>query len=370
MAAMLRSMVWSAAMLAVTLAAGVSAEPGAAPDPPHLDGPEPAPVTSDPFRAASSVPTEWTFHRTADGVHPDADEQSFLWLMNRARRDPEAEGVFLAEVDDFDVQNAIQYFAVDLELMMDEFAALDPQPPAAFDTRLYAAALDHSLDLIDRDAQDHQGQFSRVSDAGFHYVSGRGSVFSYTRSAIHGHAGFNIDWGGNDGSGMQTGRGHRQAIMGNYPNVGLAAVPDSDPTTSVGPLVVTANYMWASTSYLDHFNRFLVGTVWEDLDEDGVYDPGEGIGGVVVQPEGEPYYAVSASAGGYAVPVTRSGSIVVAFSGSGVGSACDAVVDFDLDSQLLDCRPDVLVVPEPASAWLRAVALLAVGAVAQRRRRA
>ena len=27
--------------------------------------------------------SEWTLHRTADGLHPSAEEQEMLWLMNR-----------------------------------------------------------------------------------------------------------------------------------------------------------------------------------------------------------------------------------------------------------------------------------------------
>ena len=40
--------------------------------------------------------TEWVFHKTADGSHPDGNEQQMVWLMNRARANPAAEGAFLA----------------------------------------------------------------------------------------------------------------------------------------------------------------------------------------------------------------------------------------------------------------------------------
>src|SRR5690606_16616077 len=164
-------------------------------------------------------------------------------------------------------------------------AAIPPKPPAAFDVRLYEAALAHSLDLIARDAQDHAGQFDRVKAAGFKYLEMRGNVFAYARDPLYGHAAFNVDWGGNDGTGMQSGRGHRKAIMsvdGDYANVGIAAVPEKDPTTRVGPSVVTGNFAHAASSHPDHHHRFLVGTVWEDIDADGLYDPVEVIPGVTV----------------------------------------------------------------------------------------
>jgi hypothetical protein len=309
----------SIALFAVTASAAPHAP---ALDPPAvLQAPEAASVSRFFAASAAGAQVEWTLHESSDGAHPNADEQSLLWLMNRARQDPAAEGVFLASVDDPDVQSALGYFDVDLGVLMQEFAAIEAQPPAAFDARLHAAAYEHSLYLIANDAQNHNGQFDRVETAGFHAWGMRGNVFSYADSALYGHAGFNVDWGGNDGTGMQSGRGHRLAIMsidGDYTNVGLAAVSETNPATRVGPLVVTGNYAYAATSYPDHYNRFLVGTVWEDLDGNDRYDPGEGIAGVDVVPSTGPYFAVTGAAGGYAIPLpvtVAAGPVAVSFSG-------------------------------------------------------
>ena len=291
-----------------------------------------------------------------------------MWLMNRARRDPAAEGVFLAGIDEFGVPSALAYFDVDLALLQQEFAVLEPQPPAAFDVRLYEGALAHSLDLIDRDAQDHQGQFARVSAAGFHARGMRGNVFAFAREPLYGHAAFNVDWGGNDGTGMQTGRGHRQAIMsidGDYTNVGIAAVQELLSGTGVGPWVVTGNYAEASTAHADHHNRFLVGTVWEDLDEDGLYDPGEGVADVTVLPSRGPWFAVTSAGGGYALPVLEPGPVTVEFSGAGVPvwTAHATVGD---ESVLVDYDLTAVVVPEPRGAAPALAAGLALAALAAR----
>ena len=130
------------------------------------------------------------------------------------------------------------------------------------------------------------------------------------------------DWGPDDGSGtgMQSPPGHRLAIMsidGNYTNVGYAVVPESDSATDAGPLVISGNFCAANTGAENHYNRFLVGTVWSDDDGDDFYDPGEGIGGVTVMPDQGAYYAVSSDAGGYAVPITQPGTYEVTFSGGG-----------------------------------------------------
>ena len=351
-------------------------QPFPAPDPPVLESvpdEELAPRARMSGIASADFVTEWTLHKTADGAHPDGVEQAYMWLMNRARWDPVAEGLFLAATGDTRIQSAIAYFKVNLTLMRQEFAAIAPKPPAAFDVRLYEAALAHSLDLIARDAQDHNGQFGRVDTAGFEASGMRGNVFSYSRDPLYGHAAFNIDWGGNDGTGMQTGRGHRKAIMsmdGDYTNVGIAAVPELDPSTQVGPSVVTGNYARANTSAPDHHNRFLVGTVWEDLDDDGLYDPGEGIEGAVVMPSVGPYFAVTASGGGYAIPMLDAGPVEVRFEVEGL-APFTAAVDVQAASVLLDflVTPAMaLPVPEPGRALSALVAALALAACARRRR--
>ncbi len=347
-----------------------------APDPPLLESTadeEIAPRARTLGVANADFVTEWTLHKTADGAHPDGAEQAYMWLMNRARRDPVAEGLFLAATGDARIQSAISIFEVNLPLMRQEFAAIAPKPPAAFDVRLYEAALAHSLDLIARDAQDHNEQFTRVTAAGFRASGMRGNVFSFSREPLYGHAAFNIDWGGNDGTGMQAGRGHRKAIMstdGDYTNVGIAAVPESNTETQVGPSVVTGNYARANTSWPDHHNRFLVGTVWEDLDDDGLYDPGEGIEGAVVMPSVGPYFAVTASGGGYAIPMLDAGPVEVRFEVEGLAPSTTAV-DVAATSVLLDflVTPAMaLPVPEPGLALSALAAALALAALGKRRR--
>ena len=292
----------------------------------------------------SSLQREWTLHRTANGAHPNGIEQQYVWLMNRARRNPTAEGTFLANLSDPLVRSRISGFRVDVDRLRKEFSATAARPPAAFDVRLYNAARGHSLDMIKRDRQDHSGQYTRIAAAGFRSHRHRGNAYAFASSVIEGHAAFNIDWGGNDGTGMQTGRPHRKAIMsidGAFTNVGVAAVAESNRYTQVGPSVVTANYEEANESYPDHYNRFLVGTVWMDRNANGVYDPGEGIGGITVTPSTGPYYAVTASGGGYAIPVLKPAQIDVTFLGPGV-PARTRTVGVGSQSMLVD-----YLVPRP-----------------------
>lgn len=327
----------------VVSAQEVTAGRGPAEDPPAITVPEAEypdlPALADP---ALGAPTrEWTLHKTSDGAHPDGREQQVLWLMNRARANPPAEGFWLATATDPDIAGGRNYFDVDTTVLQNEFNVYTAKPPAAFDVRLYIAAKAHSDDLIARDAQDHTGQFSRVADAGFHYLAARGNVFAYAASSLNAHGAWNIDWGTGTVDGMQTNRGHRKAIMsldGAYTNVGVALVPESSSATQVGPYVATGNYCQANTSYGDHYNAFIVGTVWRDLNVNNRYDPGEGLGGVTVYPSVGTYYAVTSASGGYAIPTTMSpGTYPVTFSGAVSGTRN---VTTGSTSVLLDFRAD------------------------------
>lgn len=366
MSALMRSAL-SIAVMALFAGTASAAPRAPAQDPPGVTQTFAPPEASRHFAAsAAGAQIEWMLHKSADSAHPNGDEQSLLWLMNRARQDPAAEGVFLASVDDSRVQSALGYFHVNIDVLLQEFAAIAAKPPAAFDARLYAAAREHSLYLIANDAQNHNGQFDRVATAGFHAWGMRGNVFSYADSALYGHAGFNVDWGGNDGTGMQTGRGHRLAIMsidGDYANVGLAAVSETNPSTNVGPLVVTGNFAYAATSYPDHYNRFLVGTVWEDLDGNDRYDPGEGIAGVEVAPSVGSYFAVTSAGGGYAIPLpaaVAAGPVAVSFSGDDVPDYT-TLLDVGAVSELVDYAvTEAMRVPEPDAIAAGAIALLAL----------
>ncbi|MCU0560139.1 MAG: hypothetical protein MUD16_08085 [Desulfobacterales bacterium] len=293
---------------------------------------------ADPAWKAPAAATEWTYHKTADNLHPDGNEQQMMWLMNRARSNPAQEGVWLAAMPNSDVAAARSHFGVNLEVLRSEFAALAPKPPAAFDVRLYNAAKSHSNYLISIDGQTHTGQLERVDASGFARLAWAGIVFSYSYNPVYGHAAFNIDWGsGTDGT--QDPPGHRYAIMsvnGNWTNVGYAVVPENNSSTDVGPQVITGNFCYADTAAANHFNRFIVGTVWEDTNANGQYDPGEGLAGVTVMPDKGTYYAVTAAGGGYAIPITAADTYTVTFAGGELVGTYLRSVAVAANSVLLD----------------------------------
>jgi hypothetical protein len=301
-------------------------------------------LSEDEVRALYA--TEWPLHKTEDSLHPDPMEQQAMWLMNRARANPTQEGIWLANIDDPDVTSNTYYQNVDKARLQLEFSWLDAKPPTAFDRRLYYAAKAHSEYMIQVDSQTHDGQFDRIGTHGFHYISfsgpsARANIFWKAKSGVHCHATWNVDWGFpsfRDDWWMQPGRGHRMAVMsvdGDYTNVGIALVGEQNPSTQVGPLVATGNYCRADTNYAGHYNRFLVGTVWEDLNGNNRYDPGEGKANIKVMPDHGMYYAVTSNSGGYAVPITSPGTYHVVFSGPSLAAVGKTAVVGE-DSLLLD----------------------------------
>jgi hypothetical protein len=282
---------------------------------------------------------EWTYHKTKDSQHPNGEEQQMVWLMNRARSNPTEEGRWLATTKMAGIANYRRYFGVDLDQLRTEFKSYSPKPPAAFDVRLYKAANFHSQALIRQDSQNYNGQVEAIDDNNFSMTITRGNVFAYANSGLQTHAAFNIDWGNGDGSGMQTGRSHRQAVMsldGNFTNVGIAVVKASNQATQVGPLVIAANYCNANTYEEKHYNNFIVGTVWIDLNGNQFYDPDEGLANVMVTPDKGTYYAVTAAGGGYAIPVKSDGTYTVTFSGAQFDSRQVRTIQVSDRSVLLD----------------------------------
>jgi hypothetical protein len=342
-------------------------EDAASPSPPHWEGiPMPLPEDAPIRRGAMTL---WEFHQSEDGEHPNGAEQEMLWLQNRARQDPTAEGVWLATSTEPDIANGRTFFNVNTTRLRNQFKALPSAPPAAFDRRLYEAAKAHSVDELIAQAppqndQTHDGQFERVVTAGFEANGGRGSVFGFADSPLNAHAALNIDWG-NGPFGMQDPPGHRLAIMEALDNVGLALVPDpvTGPGQDFGPLVFTGNYMDADTLAIDHHHRFLVGTVWYDANANGRYDDGEGVPDVTVTPSAGSFFAITSPGGGYAIPILAAGSYVVTFSHPGIPPGSQRTANVGADSELVDLE----LVPEPGR-----LALFATGAavlVVMRRRR-
>lgn len=254
---------------------------------------------------------------------PSSEAVEMLAIINRARADPEAEGIRLAATSDPQVVNAYNYFSVDLDKVRTDFASYPGRPPLAWHKGLIQAALNQSNYQISIDSQTHDrppGQTfgSSFTDAGYGGYNGIAeNIYAYSRSIWHSHAGLNVDWGGPDvnNDGVQDHMGHRKTLMDYedkgyiYREIGIAVVPENNTDTSLGPLVITQDYgmKWGTS--------FLVGTVYIDANHNGVYDPGEGQGGVTIMPDQGDYYATTSSSGAYTIPLEgRTGALTISSS--------------------------------------------------------
>ena len=91
---------------------------------------------------------------------------------------------------------------------------------------------------------------------------------------------------------------------------------------SVGPQLVTQDFGAGTAS-----QAFITGVAYYDVDGDGFYDPGEGIGGLTVKALGASQSALTANSGGYAIPVaTSNANRLTTFSGLSLSFSANAVI--------------------------------------------
>lgn len=257
-----------------------------------------------------------------DFGNPTADEQAYIEYINRARANPPAEGARLASTTDTDVLGAYSTFSVDLAMMQTEFSAIAAAQPLAPNKKLTDTARFHTSYLFTNALQTHfQASYpvtmaDRVTVQGYSYAALGENVYSYAKSNWHGHAGFNVDWGGGTG-GMQSPRGHRTTIHNsNYREIGVGVTNGYNTVAgnTVGPYLVTQDFAQPSGS-----TYFGTGVAYYDLNGNNFYDSGEGISGLTVNVSGASYYCNTASGGGWAMPIPSTAATrTVTFSGLGI----------------------------------------------------
>ncbi|MEX0325588.1 MAG: CAP domain-containing protein, partial [Puniceicoccaceae bacterium] len=260
---------------------------------------------------------------------PSDEEQALVELINRARADANAEALRLANTTDQDVLDAICFFGVNLPEMINQFATL-PQslPPLSIHSELTQMARLHSQDMLDNIFQGHTSSDSppapysagdslsdRAAEFVYPYTSLGENVYAYSKSDYYGHASFEIDWGF-DALGMQSPPEHRETIHNaSYREVGIGIVKGTNSTESqtVGPMLMTQVFGEPQSG-----SPFITGVAYYDLNANGFYDAGEGLGGLTVSTEETTAWALTANSGGYSIPVPSDGSYTVTFSGLGI----------------------------------------------------
>jgi len=259
--------------------------------------------------------------------NPNADEQLYIELINRARANPSAEGGRLAATTDPGVTAAYTQFGVDLTVLQNEFNAIPATPPLAPSAALTSAARGHSLWMLNNATQSHDetnpanDPGSRITAAGYDWWTYGENIYAYSTSTWYGHAGFEVDWGTGGTYGMQNPRGHRNSIHNSsFREIGVGVQLGSNGT--VGPQLVTQDF---GRQVADP--SFGTGVAYYDLNSNNFYDAGEGISGLKVDVSGTTTYCLTATGGGWAVPIsTTAATRTVTFSGLGMNRTASLVV--------------------------------------------
>jgi len=304
---------------------------------PHQASPGPKPLGITPYSIGQ----------------PTDEEQLYLEYLNRMRANPTAEGLRLATTTEPNVVSAYGDFSVDLSLMQSEFATNPPVAPLAMNAQLMAAARWHSGDMFTNQYQGHfqtVGTLSlspgdRIKTNGYTPSIYGENVFSYATSVFQGHAAFAVDWGNAPG-GMQTPPGHRDnMLLPDFREVGIGVVDGLNGT--VGPQLVTQDFGTQFSA-----TPFITGVVYFDLNGNGFYDIGEGIGGVAVNTPGSSFFTTTADSGGYALPVPGNGTYTLSFTASGLSNQIVANVS-GLHNAKIDYSPTytapIILGPNPAA---------------------
>lgn len=309
---------------------------------------------------ASAAPTQFYAQ-----PQPSNAEQFLLERINIARANPAAEGQMLAGITDSEILRYYSHYGVDTNKVRSDFAGYAAKPPLAFNAKLMASAREHSLDQAANGFQGHDGTNGlhfdqRITNQGYQWGGLGENVFAYVENAFFGHVGLNVDWG-------VPQIDHRANIMNldaGFPlfkEIGISCVPSSIP--NFGPLVITQDFGVPA----DKTASFLVGVVYNDLNGNGSYDEGEGLGGVTVLPDGGDFYTTTTASGGYVIPLpVGAGSLTVTASGGPLGNPRTKTIQYNGDNVKVDftaADPAGPAAPQVQIATVSADAAAAAGRV-------
>lgn len=250
--------------------------------------------------------------QTYNHGNPSNDEQLVLEMINRARKNPTAEGTRLGI-------NILE------GLSAPDQALVGPKPPLAFNASLLAASEQYSQYMWDNDYFDHwpppplpyTTPSGRMTSAGYSFTgSWRAGENIATGDPFQAAALEDllmVDAG-------VTGRGHRKSLLDIYSSppfreIGVGFIDGGSSRTNIARYVLTQDFARS-----DSGGPFLVGVVINDGDNDSFYDVGEGVNAVAIAITGLAANANTSSSGGYAVPIgsAASGTIEITASGGGL----------------------------------------------------
>jgi uncharacterized protein YkwD len=242
---------------------------------------------------------------------PTAMTQYTLELVNLARTNPTAAANWISSHITANDQATLDYYHINLDQELNAIRSAAPQPALAWNDTLAQTALNQSNDQAANNFQGHDSSngttFSqRLTNAGYNATSSGEDAFAYANSVDHAIKAFLVDWGVAD-------KGHRRNILqpgvaatDAYSEVGIGITATGTPTNTpnkVGPYVVTMDFGARASQ-----SPQLLGVAYNDADHSGLYAPGEGAAGIVIEAKnlatGQVSSTTTSPAGGYQMPLT------------------------------------------------------------------
>ena len=240
-----------------------------------------------------------------DSGDPTANEQYVLEIINRARANPAAEGTRLG---------------IDINAGLPAGQTATAKPPLAMNKILLGTARTHSADMYTRKFFAHtnpdlKDPFQRMNAAGYNFNSaGENIAASSNNSADALEDNLMVDKG-------DIGVGHRVNLLNTDPStpfreIGIGYFSGAAPIT--GSLQVGVNGLkdFLTQDFgMTAVGPFIVGVVYKDANTNNFYDPGEGLAGVTITPDSGNFFAITGTAGGFAIPVGTTGTVMLTATG-------------------------------------------------------
>ena len=227
----------------------------------------------------------------------------------------------LAGITDSEILRYYSYYHVNTGQLVSGFTSYAPKPPLAFNANLMASAAAQSAYQASAGVQTHNSADGttfdkRLTAYGYKWSGCGENAYAYAENPFFGHVGLMADWG-------VPSLDHRDNLLNLdahipvFREVGISCADSS--VKDFGPLVITEDFGTPQDPTL----AYVTGVVYQDLNGNGQYDEGEGLGGVTLTPDAGSFYAVSTAAGGFTFPLPASGqgTLSVTASGGALGTS-------------------------------------------------
>ncbi|MFM7319688.1 MAG: CAP domain-containing protein [bacterium] len=208
---------------------------------------------------------------------PSDQAQYMLELINEARTNPSAAAQRAATTDLAELSMTMDYYGESISAATSAIANAQPKQPLAWNDKLAAAATMQSQYQANSGVQTHSGPNgmdlnARMAANGYDgEVLSTENAYAFAQSVDNAMQAFLMDWGVAD-------KGHRRNIQQtnvgkdqSFNEVGVGIISTSNK--NLGPLVVTQNFARSSKNPTPK----LVGVIYNDMNRNDFYTPGEGI---------------------------------------------------------------------------------------------